>query len=120
MRRSVENAETVGMRRGNHTSRPSRARLARLATSPIPFPSRQVRIIFDPLARVPTLEPETSPGPFEFTLTIPGTQCCHCPVTSSYLYGVTHCPDCGGRRSTNRINFNRVPARHLHKFHCVD
>ncbi len=131
MRRSVENAETVGMRRyltsGSRPARPARlarlASLARLARRPSDVPAsrnayrgRRARIIYDPPARVFVREPETTQGP----VTVSNNTCCYCPVTSAYLYGVTHCPDCQGRRSTHRINFNRVRTRHLHKFHCLD
>lgn len=120
MRRSVENAETVGMRR-YHTRRPSPAHPTRdVPTSPIARRARQARFTYDPPARVPIHAPETSRGPFGVALTALGHACCFCPVTRSYLYGVTHCPDCGGRRSTHRINFNRIPTRHLHKLHCCD
>jgi hypothetical protein len=61
----------------------------------------------------PTHEAVTPFGPVEFQDTLLGN-CCHCATSPSYLYGVNPCPDCGGRRSSHRLNYNRDAAQHLH------
>jgi hypothetical protein len=33
---------------------------------------------------------------------------CHCPVTPSYVFGISPCTDCGGHRSTYRLSNNHV------------
>jgi len=63
----------------------------------------------------PTHEAVTPVGSVEFSDTLLGNFC-HCATSPSYLYGADPCPDCGGRRTSHRLNFKRDAAQYLNYY----